>query len=119
MRSRPSSGSYTTRSGSNMSVMGDPPATFNLHSPSRRYPSFGCRFFQDSGGAIEDAARGVEYLLRRLACATGTAATQSSSTRQALHALGCLSLFKTMEGKNAFAIDWEHPIVQGDRLIQT
>jgi len=51
-------------------------------------------------------------LSMRLSSTPGTASTQSSSTRQALSALGVLTLFKTMDGKNAFAIDWESPIVQ-------
>jgi hypothetical protein len=51
-------------------------------------------------------------LTKRLNSTRGTASTQSSSTRQALQALGVLSIFKTPDGKNAFNIAWEHPIVQ-------
>ena len=51
-------------------------------------------------------------LAMRLSSTPGTASTQSSCTRQALSAMGVLRLSKTPDGKNAFVIDWESPIVQ-------
>ena len=67
----------------------------------------------DASGAASGRGKGsCAKLAMRLSSTSGTASTQSSSTRQALSAMGVLSLSKTPDGKNAVVIDWESPIVQ-------